>query len=50
MLIANIWSNQIHTLKVFQCQKNLLVAPVYHAAAAINHFGAIAKGGSKCNS
>ena len=27
--------------------KNLLVAPVYHAAAAINHFGAIAKGG--CN-
>ena len=25
--------------------KNLLVAPVYHAAAAINHFGTIAKGG-----
>ena len=45
-VIANInqtssWLTRIPLIK------NLLVAPVYHAAAAINHFGAIAKGG--CN-
>ena len=44
-VIANINQVDKYIATRIPVPKNLLVAPVYHAAAAINHFGTIARGG-----